>query len=64
MEKQYNNFEADVCGLFDLYDASRREEIAEKMKTETADKQTALEEEAYKKWEKEQKKILAKTLAG
>jgi hypothetical protein len=39
MEKQYNNFEADVCSLFDLYDASRREEIADKMKTETSNKQ-------------------------
>jgi hypothetical protein len=38
MVAQYNSFEADICGLFDLYNSSRREEIAEKMKQETADK--------------------------
>ena len=52
MDNFFNGFEADVCELFKLYHESRREEIQEKLRIETEEKQAKMEAVELKKWEK------------
>ena len=42
MNEFYNDFEADVSGSFQIYKESRREEIQEKLRLETEQKQEKL----------------------
>lgn len=53
MDNFYDDFEADVCGVFKIFKESRKEEIQELLKVETEQKQAKLEAEALKKWEAE-----------
>ena len=43
MNEFYNDFEADVSGSFQIYKESRREEIQEKLRLETEQKQEKLQ---------------------
>ena len=42
MNNFYNDYEADICGSFQIYKEGRREEIKEKLRLETEKKQAKL----------------------
>ena len=54
MNDFYNDYEADICGSFQIYKENRREEIQEKLRLETEQKQAKLQAEALAKYEAEQ----------
>ena len=54
MNDFFNNFEADVAGSYLIFKEDRKEEIEEKLRLETENKQKKLEAEALAKYEAEQ----------
>lgn len=63
MNAFYDEFEADVLGAYQIYKASRREEIQEKLRLETERKQAKLQAAALAKYEAEQAAEEAKRAA-
>ena len=55
MDTNYDDFEAEMLGQFQIYKEARREEIEEKLRLETEAKQEKLKKEALEKWEAEQR---------
>lgn len=53
MDAFYEDFEADVCSVFKLHRATKREQVEAMLKKETEEKQAKLEAKAIRKWEKE-----------
>ena len=63
MNKFYNDYEADVSGSYQIFKEERREEIQEKLRLETENKQAKLQAEALAKHEAEQAAEEAKRTA-
>lgn len=63
MNEFYDDYEADMGGSFQIYKESRREEIQEKLRVETEQKQAKLQADALAKYEAEQAAEEAKRAA-